>query len=88
MTFDLYIWLAGSSTLTGKVKVMGQSSRSQLRKMLRCGWCNLEWRGLSSWYKKYCYFNTTNIFTFWRFSLYQRPSSEEVCSIPLRFLPW
>ena len=37
-------------------------------------------------YKKYCYLNTANIFTFWRFGLYQRPSSEEVSSIPLPVL--
>jgi len=32
---------------------------------------------------KYYYFNTINIFTFWSYGLYQRPSSEEVCSLPL-----
>jgi len=35
--------------------------------------------------QKYYYFNTTNILPC-RFGLYQRPSSEEVCSIPLPVL--
>jgi len=45
--------------------------------MLLLQYCKLE---------KYSYFNTTNIFTFWRFGLYQRPSSEEVYSILLPVL--
>jgi len=38
---------------------------------------------LVNYYKRYYYLNTTNIFTFQRFGLYQRPSSEEACSVLL-----
>jgi len=43
-------------------------------------------RQVSSWSKGILFLSTTNIFTFWRFGLYQRPSLEEVCSILLPVL--
>jgi len=42
------------------------------------------WQMHWMYYKKHYYLNTTNIFTFWRFGLYQGPLSEDVWSI---FLP-
>jgi len=44
------------------------------------------WQMHWMYYKKYYYLNTTNIFTFWHFGLYQWPSSEEVFSTLLLVL--
>jgi len=41
---------------------------------------------LVNYYKRYYHLNTTNIFLRWHFSLYDRPSSEEACSVLLPVL--